>query len=197
MTHVGIKRFAAGECEEHRAQYRQRLRAVHEQKVDGMARVHGSQHLGLLHHLPQARCREHAEPQQHDRPEYLANHPGALALDREQPDQNDDRDRNYEARHSRCLHLQSLDSRQHRDRRRDQAVAVEHGRAEQPQRAERSPQQRMHAAPLDRLACERLQGQNAALTVVIGTQHEHDVLEGDHHHQTPEDQRQQAQHRFG
>ncbi|MCY1365508.1 hypothetical protein D9M69_523550 [compost metagenome] len=168
-----------------------------DQKAHRPARVERRQHLRLLQHLPEPGQAQHQEPQQHHRPEDLADHAGAFFLHHEQPDEDGHRDRDHRALQNRRLHLQALDRRQHRDGRRDQAVAVEHGRAHQAQQPDPAPHPGPGLGPRDRVARQRLQRQDAALAVVVGAQHEHHVLERHHEHQAPEDQREQAQHRVG
>ena len=57
---------------------------------------------------------------------------GPVPLDREQSEQDHDRDRDHVGSEHRCRDLQTLDRAEHRDRRRDHAVAVQERRAEQP-----------------------------------------------------------------
>ena len=54
----------------------------------------------------------------------------AVLLNREHANQDRDRDRHDVRLEQRRRHLQSLDSAQHRDRRRDHAVAIEQRGAE-------------------------------------------------------------------
>ena len=60
--------------------------------------------------------------------------PGAAPLHDEQPDEDHDRDRDRPSRRRRWWHLEALDRAEHRDRRRDDAVAVEQRRAEDAER---------------------------------------------------------------
>ena len=60
--------------------------------------------------------------------------------------------------------LEALDRRQHRDRRRDHAVAVEQRGAEQAEQHERPMCARPDLAAVE----QRQQGQDAALAVVVG-----------------------------
>jgi hypothetical protein len=115
----------------------------------------------------------------------------AATLDPEQRDQDAQRNRHDVGRKHRCRHLQPLHRREHRDGRRDQAVAVEQRGAEQPEQDDRLP----------RAAGNSLVGQHprhqrhdAALSLVVGTQDQRHVLEGDDDDQRPEHQRQDAQH---
>ncbi len=86
----------------------------------------------------------------------------------------------------RRVDLQSLDRRQHRDRRRDRAVAVEQGRADQPD----DEQQRLPRAGLRVPGAEQRQhGDDAALAAVVGPQDQHRVFQRHDQDQRPKDQR--------
>jgi hypothetical protein len=94
-------------------------------------------------------------------------------------------------REQRRRHLQALDRGQHRDRRRDQAVAVEQRGAEQAEQDHRLP-----LAAANPLIGEDAghQRHDAALALVVGAQDQRHVLERDHDDQRPEHQREDAQH---
>ena len=86
--------------------------------------------------------------------------------------------------------LEALDGAEHRDRRRDQAVAVEQGRAEHAERDDRPP-----ACPVGsplRGITQRGEGEDAALAVVVGAHHEQQVLDRDDDDQRPEHDRRDA-----
>ena len=87
---------------------------------------------------------------------------------------------------------EAFDRAQHRDRRRDHAVAVEQRRAEQSDRDERAVR-RFAALRSD----ERDQRQDAALALVVGAHDEEQVLDRDRDDERPEDQRQDAEHVVG
>ena len=73
---------------------------------------------------------ERREPDQHDRPEDRADAGRPAALEEEQDDQDDDRDRDDVRLEERRRDFEPFDGAEHRDRRRDHAVAVEQRRAE-------------------------------------------------------------------
>ena len=89
--------------------------------------------------------------------------------------------------------LEALDRRQHRDRRSDQAVAVQQCCAEHAERdhAGRHPRHRLTLGR-DHQRCQR---QDAALTVVVGPHHRRQVLETDDDDQRPERHRRRAERR--
>ena len=91
-------------------------------------------------------------------------------------------------------HLEALDGAEHRDRRGDQAVAVEQRRAEHAERDEddavrRAADGRQSAA---RGMHQRGEGEDAALAVVVGAHHERQVLDRDDDDQRPEHDRRDA-----
>ena len=101
----------------------------------------------------------------------------------------DDRERHDVGVERRRRDLQAFDRGQHRQRRRDDGVAVE-------QRAADDAEQDYDArrdAPSARDG-ERHQRQRAALAVVVGAQQDQDVFGGDDEEQRPDDQRQDAEH---
>ena len=86
--------------------------------------------------------------------------------------------------------LDALDRRQHRDRRRDHAVAVEQRGAEEAERDQR----RLRAAAAERRSrgSGAIEGHDAALAVVVGAHDEGHVLDRDDDRHRPEDQRDDA-----
>ena len=132
---------------------------------------------------------ERHEPDDHDRPEDRADAAGAATLHQKQPDQDDDGDRHDERLEDVRRDAKPFDRAQHRDRRRDHAVAVEQRRAEQADRDERRGGTIL--PPFD--ADQRDQRQDAALALVVGAHHEQQVLDRHRDDQRPEDQRQHAE----
>jgi hypothetical protein len=86
--------------------------------------------------------------------------------------------------------LEAFHRREHGDRRRDDAVAEQERRADDAEQDHDG-----NAGPIGDAVGgdQRQQRQDAALAVVVGAQHEHDVFERDHQHQRPEDQRHDAE----
>ena len=117
----------------------------------------------------------------------------AVALDEKQDDEDDDRQRDHDAPHLGRIDLQPLDRAQDRNRRRDRAVAVEQGGADEADHDHgRAPFVALGAARAD----QREQRQNAAFAVVVGAHDEDRVFDRDDDDQRPEDQRHDAEHRF-
>ena len=111
-----------------------------------------------------------------------------MALDREQPDQDDKRD-GYNIRFQRgCHDVETLDRGEHRNRGRDHPVAVEHRRAENAQ----THQPPSRAALAQAARNQRGQRHDAALAVIVCAHDQCDVLERHDDHDRPEDHRQDA-----
>ena len=124
-------------------------------------------------------------------PKYFADLRGAARLDREQPDQDDDRERDDELLERRRDELQAFDGRQHRDGRRDDGVAVEERGAGD---AEPKDQRRVvrfatdwpSAISANMPPSPLLSARSSMMTYLSVT------IE----HQRPDDQRQHAEHGF-
>jgi hypothetical protein len=95
-------------------------------------------------------------------------------------------------------HLETFHGAEHRDRRRDQPVAVQQGGAEHPEgdggggdpsQTLAAPRSRALLLPRDEQGGE---GENAALTVIVGAHHEGQVLDRDDDHERPEHDRGDA-----
>ncbi len=134
----------------------------------------------------------HQEPDHHHGPEQPADHAGAAPLHQEEAEQHHDGERNDVGIEERRGDLQSLDRAQHRDRRRDHAVAIEERRADQ---AGGQDEPVSAAAPAGAAERERGQRENAALAPVVGAHDDDDVLQHHHDGERPRDQRQHAKHR--
>ena len=112
----------------------------------------------------------------------------AAALHAEQPDQDREAQRDDVGLEGGRRELQPFDRRQHRDRRRDDRVAVEQrgaGHAEQRHRED--------VAPHDALK-QRHQRERAALAVVVGAHDQEHVFQRHDDDQRPQHQRHDAEH---
>ncbi len=117
-------------------------------------------------------------------PKKAATRPVPAALDHEESDKDGERDRDHIRLERGRRELETLDRRQHGDRRRDDRIAVEQAG---PGDAERD----RDAAPTpERALRERDEGQRPALALVVGPQQDEDVFEGHDEHERPQDQRQ-------
>ena len=130
MAHIGVERFGAGDAEEDAAQHQEAREAVGGDEACAVIRVDRLQHGRVLRDAPQAERADGREPQQHDRPEGGADARGPERLDREQRQQDDDGGRHHVVVHRRRGDIEAFERRQHGDRRRDRAVAIDQRGAE-------------------------------------------------------------------
>jgi hypothetical protein len=132
-----------------------------------------------------AQDRQHHEPDQHDRPEYRADRRRAAVLDAEQCQQDADRDRDHVRLEPRRGEIEALDRAEHRDRRRDRAVAVQQRAAEQSHADQRIAQR----AGLGLAWVEqRDKRDDPAFAAIVGPHHDQQILDRDDDDQRPEDQ---------
>ena len=157
-------------------------------------RADGGQDARCPHDPEQPEQADHDEPHQHHRAEDVADEIGPLALDQEQTDQDRDGDGNDHRRERGRVDLETFDGAEHRDRRRDHAVAVEQRGADQA-----DDEQRGAPAPARRVpgVKQREQRDDAALAVIVGAQDQNGVFERDDQDDRPEDHRHDAHHGFG
>ena len=133
------------------------------------------------------------EPRDHHRPEQTPNGGRAVALHREQRNDDHRGDRHDPAFQLRLDDLDALDRGQHRDRGGDHAVAEEQRGAEEAQRGQRhdGATTLRASAPTPQQRDER---HDAALAVVVGAHHQGHVGQRDDDHHRPENQRHDAVH---
>ena len=125
---------------------------------------------------------------QHDRAEGSPDRRRPERLDREQRQQNRGRRRQHVGLQARRDLLHAFERRQHRNRRRDRAVAVDQRRAEQAGGDNQRP-----LMPLD--AEQGHQRDDAALAVIVDAHGDIDVFDRRDEEQRPDDERQGAQRR--
>ena len=145
----------------------------------------------LSHDPGDAHDGDRREPDDHDGTEQRTDGRRAARLNQKQDQQHADGHRHDVRLEQVRRQAQPFNGAQHRDGRRDHAVAIEQRRAEQPERDE----ERAAPAPgLRMLGHERDQRQHAALALVVGPHDENQVFDGDEERQRPENQRQHAHH---
>ncbi len=150
-------------------------------------RVGRCQNSGVHQDAPHAQKRDADEPDGGNWPEDPTHLLGAVLLD---PEQSGD-DRHGNPQHVRLepgrglLYRQPLHRSQHRDRWRDHAVTIEQRRPKQPQRQKHCMPARCPGPRSDK----RQERKDAAFTLVVGPEHEPDVLEAHHEVDGPEDER--------
>ena len=133
VAHVGVERLGAGDGEHDAAQREESEHADGREETDRIERIERQQHLRRLHDSHDAEPPSVTNHSDHDRAEQCADAAGAALLDREQHDQTTSVSGiTYGLKRGR-RDLEPFDRREHRDGRRDRAVAVEERRAEEPQ----------------------------------------------------------------
>ena len=191
MAHVGIEGLGPRDGQKDAAQDHEAQEAVVEQELDAVVGRQGSQHADVVEDMIQTQRPQTQEPDGGDRAEILGQAGRAARLDQEQGDQDAGRDRHDEGiqppGQTRRV-LQAFDGGQDRDGRRNDAVAIEQGRAADAEDEDPG------AAPTDRELGQCHQRQGAALALVVGAHQEEDVFERHHHHQRPKRQRHDADH---
>ena len=191
VAHVGIERLGAGQRQHDRPHHHEQVPAAHAQEFEGTQRVEGREDRRMLRDLHCAGDREHREPDDDDRTEQLADGGRSIALAEEEADDHGHRDRQHVGLERRRDRLQPFHRAEHRDRRRDDAVAVEERGAEHAGEQQQRMQPRRSSGSL---RGQRREGHDAALAAVVGTQDQDDVLERHDDHQGPEDRRDGADH---
>ena len=113
-----------------------------------------------------------------DRAEHRARAPRCRRCTRKSATRIDERDRHDVVLERGRRDVETLHRAEHRDGRRDDAVAVEQRRAEQPERDQQRAPAPLASAMLA-LQHEREQREDAALAAVVGAQDEDEVLDDD------------------
>ena len=194
VAHVGVERFAAGDDEEDRAEDDEAVPSVRGERTSRRVqrierREHAAASLTIQGSPSTAMVTNHttitgpnSAPTRAVPRDWIMNRPTRMTTVI---------GTTYGSKTCVAI-VEALDRAEHRDGRRDHAVAVEQRRAEQAERDRASP--RLFALAHRRLRDERQQREDAALAVVVGAHHEDQVLDRDDERQRPEDQRQHAEH---
>ena len=187
MPHVGIHGLGAGHAQKHAAQDGEARDAVVKKEFDAVARVDRRQHARRPDNADRTEHRDANEPDEHQRTERAADRGGAEALHHKQQHQHDGGDRHCVGGEIAARDFEALHRAEHRDRRRDHAVAIEQRRADQPADDE------IAIASAPARARQRHQRQNAALAVIVGAHHHETVFDRNDNDERPDDQRETAQ----
>ena len=186
MPHVGIQRLGAGNAEEDSAEHGKAAHAVAGEQAQAVKRIERDQHSRLAGDAPNAERADRDKPDQHDRPEGGADARGAERLHGEQQEEDDDGGRHHVMGQRRRRDLKPFERREHGNRRRDGAVAVDQRRAEKARQDDGRTVPPLHAE-------ERHQGQNAALAVIVDAHGDDDVFDRGDQKQRPDQKRQHAE----
>ena len=194
MAHIRVERFAARHREHDGAERNEpRPGCVLEQR-DSVERVEREKHLRRLQDSAHPQYGEHEKPHHHDRAEQPADFRGATALHREEADQDDERQRKNERLERVRLDAQTFNGAEHRNRRRQHAVAEEEREAHDCGDADHVLD---GALQLGRSMRERGQRKHAAFAFVVGAHDKHDVFDRDDQDERPDDGGERAHHREG
>lgn len=202
MTDIGEERLGSRDRQNHGAQHVIAGDAVAEQEADGIERVERDQNGRAMHQPDQTQHADGDEPQAHDRAEHLPHPIGATRLEEKQSNQDAGGERHDERLKNARRDIEPLDRREHRDRRRDHAIAIQHRRAEQHDKHQHIGPARpaVDVAPGLRIALVFLQQpeyrERAPLAVMIGAEDEREIFDAYHQNHRPEDQRDDADHRY-
>ena len=193
MTHIGIQRLRAGIGEKHRTEDGKSGGVIRPE--DEPYRPHGVERAQNVRHTADAVQPLHGEeqkPDYHYRPHQVFKLPAACALEEEDGGNNDrGDDHNGEmplseqtVEHWDAAH--ALNRCRHRDRRHQHAVGEER----------RAANHRRYDQIFPALLDESVDGENAALAVVVRTHGDHDVLHGREQGYCPEYHGQYAENKF-
>ena len=188
MAEIGVKRLAAGDHQEYRAERDQADLAVIEKKFDAVKWIDRQQHVRIVADMQRAGDRDRDEPDYHDRSKQRGHLGGAAALRGEQADQDGDRERRHVVAEGRARELQALHRRKHRNRRGDHAIAEKHRGADD------ADDEDERGTPPERAAGQRCERERTALPVIVGAQQDQHVFQRHGDDQRPQDQRQHAEH---
>ena len=189
VAHVGVERLGAGDGEDDRAEGDEGDAEVVAEELDAVLGGERLDDARVVEDAGEAGDGDDREPDDHHRAEDAADLVGAEALGAEEEDEDRDRQRDDDRLQARHRDLHPFDRGEDRDRRGDDAVAVEQRDAEQADRDQRR---------LDPGAAQRRphdqgdQGEDAALAVVVGAHDEDDELDRDDQRDRPEDERDDA-----
>jgi hypothetical protein len=193
VSHVGVERLPAGHDQEDGAEDEEPERAVADEQIDAPARVERGEDRRRADDSRDAEHREGREPRERERAEQPSDAARAAVLQEEQAAQDRDRDRDHPGGERRRLQLEPLDRAQDGDRGRDDAVAVEEGGADDPDRR----QDRAASLAGRTAGDEREEGEDAALAPVVRLHDDAQVLDRDDHDQRPHHEGEHAEHGGG
>ncbi len=192
VTHVGVESLAAGDTEDDGAEEQDAVALVFHEELHGILRVDRGEHGGVCNDVPRAEHRDHHEPDECQRSEDGTDTGGASFLHEEEAEQNRDRDGHDRRLERRGCDFQTLHRGEHRDRRRDDSVAVEQRGSEEGEQDDRPAGADAGFFSLT-WRNQRKKGQNSAGSLVVRLHDEGEVFDRDGDHQGPENQRQDAE----
>ena len=169
MPHVRVQRFRPGHDEHDRAEHQKAGRAVIEEEPETVPRAQRAQNRGPANDLEDAERRDRPEPREHDRTEDAAHPRRPVLLKEKEQEEDEQRGRKHVGLKRRCGDLETFSGAEHGDCRRDDAVTVQQGGAEEPQRGQQAT-----SPPLSQQGEQRY---DAAFAAIVQTHDEGDVLD--------------------
>ena len=197
MSHVRVERFAARDDQEHGAKHREPGKSVDEEEADRVPRIEGAQHGRRTHDPDDAQNAIVTNQTTMIGTEQPPDAVRAVLLNQKEPDQNHDRHRHDIGLKQGRRHFQPFDRTEHRDGRRDHAVAIEQRGSEDAERNQQRPPDGQPCRTAGRTGSgryERGQREHAPLALVVGAHHDHDVLDRDDEQERVDDEREHAEH---
>ena len=131
-----------------------------------------------------------AEPQNHNRAEHLADDRGAMPLHEKKPDQDQAGQWNDVSGRGIGSHIEPFNGRKHGNGRSNDPVTVQEGGARGTQHSEHCPSFPIFFQRSLQAGKER---KDTAFAFVVGLHDENNILQTNHKHQRPEDQRKDAE----
>ena len=186
MSHVGVQRLGPGDAQKYAAEHQKSLQSAARQIVEAVTRIDGRKDRRVLQDAMDAERRDRRKPEQHDRTERATDRGRPEWLRRKQRQQDRGRRGQHIGLQARRDLLHAFERREHRNRRRDRAVAVNERRAEQANRDDQRPLTLLDAE-------QGHQRDDAAFAVVVDPHGDIDVLDRRDEEQRPQDQRQGAE----
>jgi hypothetical protein len=127
-------------------------------------------------------------------PKMLPTNSVPLRWTRNRRDQDPDGNGNDHRREGWGVDLQAFDGAEHRDGRGDHAVTIEQRGSDQAYDEQGGTRAALRCVPCVE---KRKQRHNAALAAIVGAQDQDGIFEPDDQEKRPDDQRDDAHHRFG
>ncbi len=187
MAEVGVERLGSGDGEEDCTNRNEGdVRRVDQERHDVM-RADCQQDFRIVHDVVEPEKADGQEPQRGNGSEHQSYAAGAKPLYRKHDRQDGQCQRHHIGLERRRDDIHTFDRRQYRDCRRNDGVAKKKRRADD---ADAEDHRR---AGRETVARQRHQRQHPALAAIVGTEHEHDVFDGDGDRQRPDDQREYAE----
>ena len=183
MRDVGVQRLRPGHRQDDGPQGDEGRAGMPDDERNRLGGGEGDEDVGMPQDVRQPHEGEQEEPREHDRAEDPAHFRGPVALCDEEHGQNHQGDGDDEAFHAREGDFQAFHGREHGDRGGDDGVAEEQSRSEDAEKRH----EHGDSAGREAAAHPGRQGEDAAFAVVVGSQHEAYVFDGDDEDEHPDD----------